>query len=179
MNKKMMDYHEMLGTIRKYSTPILIGAALVGAYLGYKTLSFIIGTVRDSFSVLLTIVAGGLGYFIMQFIMAPVQRYLEIRHQVTSDLLYYANAIGAKGAGEALRRKQDERQESNRKHASEIVAAYYRLPGFYRFWLKRKGEDPLDASRGLIGLSTSFDYEQAYPYLKQLLKSLNLHDIDI
>lgn len=180
MDVKIRDYREMMDTVRKYSTPLLIVAALVGGWLAFKLVASLLAGLQGAFSVLLTILAGGFGYYLVNFLMQPILRYQEIRHQVTADLLYYANAIsGGKGISDFVRRKQEERQEANRKHAAEIVAAYYRLPRLYRSWLKRSGEDPLDASRGLIGLSNSFDYEEAYPHLKRLLKSLNLQDIDI
>lgn len=179
MEVKIKEYRDLMDTVRKYSTPILIVAALVGGWLAFKLIASLLAGLQGAFSVLLTILAGGFGYYLVNFMMQPVLRYQEIRHQVTSDLLYYANAIDSKGTNDFIRRKQEDRQEANRKHAAEIVAAYYRLPRLYRGWLKRSGEDPLDASRGLIGLSNSFNYDEAYPHLKRLLKSLNLQDIDI
>ena len=126
------------------------------------------------------LVAGGCGYLIVTFWMSPILRYLQIRHEVTSDLIFYANVISAENVCDELKQRHEERKVSNRKHASEIAACYYRLPKWDRWLLKRREEDPIKASKNLIGLSNSSTCDQADPHLKWLKKSLCItEDLDI
>lgn len=64
--------------------------------------------------------------------MIPLLRYIEIKHQVTSDLVFYANIFDARGLNEEMqerkRQRQRQRQDNNRRHAADIRACYYRLP---------------------------------------------------
>lgn len=77
---------------------------------------------------LFSILAGAASYLVVNFWMNPLLRYLEIKHQVTSDLVFYANVIDATGLNKEMQERRLERQQSNRRHAAEIRAAYYRLP---------------------------------------------------
>jgi hypothetical protein len=104
--------------------------------------------------------------------MDPILRYLQIRHEVTSDLIFFANVISGENVSEALKGRYQERKKSNRKHAAEIVACSYRLPSWYRWLLKRRREDPFMASKNLIGLSNSSTDIQAEKHLESLKKSL-------
>lgn len=76
-----------------------------------------------------SLLAGGAGYLIVTFWMNPILRYLNIRDEVTSDLIFYANVMhDSEWHSEALKNRNEERRISNRKHASEIAACWYRLP---------------------------------------------------
>ena len=127
---------------------------------------------KEVIILLCSLVAGGCGYLIVTFWMSPILRYLQIRHEVTSDLIFYANAISPENVCDELEQRHEERKVSNRKHASEIAACYYRLPKWYRWLLKRRQEDPIRVSKDLIGLSNSSTSDQADPHLKELKKSL-------
>lgn len=125
-----------------------------------------------------SLIAGGSGYLIVTFWMNPILRYLQIRHEVTSDLIFYANVMDESSPllGDELKQRAKERRVLNRKHASEIAACYYRLPWWYKkYFLKRRNEDPLQASKHLIGFSNSSD-DKHVPALK---KVLNLKNIDV
>lgn len=125
---------------------------------------------------LCSLIAGGCGYLIVTFWMNPILRYLQIRHDVTSDLIFYANVISTENLSDKLQQLYEERIVSNRRHASEIAACYYRLPKWYRWLLKRHEEDPIKASKSLIGLSNSSTYDQAAPHLKWLKKSICIEE---
>ena len=128
---------------------------------------------------LFSLIAGGSGYLIATFWMNPIMRYLQIRHEVTSDLIFYANVMHECLLGDRLQERADERRVSNRKHASEIAACYYRLPWWYKkYFLEKRHEDPLMASKNLIGLSNSSN-ETYTGHVSALKSALNLNDLDV
>lgn len=129
----------------------------------------------DLLILLLSLAFGAMGYLIITFIMKPVTIYLDTRHAVVSDLVFFANVINADMLNEEMKQRFKERQNSNRRHASEFAAAYYDLPKWARK-LVRKKTDPLAASRALIGLSNTDDYESADRYVKELKKHLGIDD---
>ena len=42
---------------------------------------------------LIGLASGGIGYLLMTFWFKPIINYLEVRHEVTSDLTFYANVM--------------------------------------------------------------------------------------
>lgn len=134
---------------------------------------------KEILLLIFSLCAGGLGYLIVTFWMNPILRYLQIRHEVTSDLIFYANVMHESLLGDELRERANKRRVSNRKHASEIAACYYRLPRWYKkFFLEKRNENPLMASRDLIGLSNSSN-ETYDKHIQALKNSLNLQDLDV
>lgn len=129
---------------------------------------------KEVLLLLVSLAAGGCGYLIVSFWMNPLLRYLDVRHAVTSDLIFYANAISPQGMSDEMKQRCLARQEANRRHASELEACFYRLPSWYRCLLQHKGEDPLRASSNLIGLSNSSTYEAAEKHIAWLRRSLRL-----
>ncbi len=129
---------------------------------------------KETLILLLSIVAGGCGYLIVTFWSNPILRYLQIRHDVTSDLIFYANVVSGANINEELLKRHDARRVSNRKHAAEMTASYYRLPRWYRYILKKRNENPIEASKNLIGLSNSITNDQATPHLMRIKISLCL-----
>jgi len=125
---------------------------------------------------LIGIIAGGASYLIVQFWMNPLLRYLSIKHEVTSDLVFYANVINADGLNKKMQERHRERQDQNRKHASEIRASYYRLPWWYKRYLSFVKEDPVGASKALIGLSNTSEYDLGDQHTKQLIKCMRIPD---
>lgn len=125
-------------------------------------------------TLLLSLVAGGCGYLVVTFWMSPILRYLQIRHDVTSDLIFFANVTDSSNINDRLKERREVGLEKYRRHAAEIAACYYRLPRWYRAILDRRGEDPLTASKNLIGLSNSSKAEQPDHHIQRLKKSLCL-----
>ena len=76
---------------------------------------------KEVIVLLFSLLAGGFGYLIVTFWMNPVLRYLEIRHEVTSGLIFYANVLHEALLNEELLQRANERRVVNRKHASEIA----------------------------------------------------------
>ena len=125
-------------------------------------------------SLFLGAIAGVASYLIINFWMVPLLRYIEIKHQVTSDLVFYANVLDASGLNEEMQERKRQRQENNRRHAAEIRACYYRLPSWYKMYLEKVGEDPIRASKSLIGLSNTSEHIQGEPFVKNLGKALRI-----
>ena len=123
---------------------------------------------------LCSLVAGGCGYLAVTFWMNPILRYLQIRHEVTSDLIFFANVITDDNLCDEFKQRHRTRQQQNRKHAAEMAASYYRLPCWYKWWLERREEKPLIASRNLIGLSYCNTHESADTHVQWLKKSLKI-----
>jgi hypothetical protein len=121
---------------------------------------------------LFSLIAGGCGYLIVTFWMTPILRYLQIRHDITADLIFFANVIAPEMLSERLKKLHVAGAEAYRRHAAEIAACYYRLPWWYRFLLKKRGENPLLASKNFIGLSNCSKLLDADPHIQWLKKSL-------
>lgn len=112
--------------------------------------------------------------------MNPILKHLEIKRQITSDLVFYANVIETEGLNDEMQKRRNDRQENNRKHAADLKANYYRLPYLYRRYLKRVSEDPVAASDMLIGLSNSNKVVLGENYIPNLMKHLRIPDsIDV
>lgn len=120
------------------------------------------------------IAAGGVGYLIATFWMRPILRYRDIKYQVASDLVFYANAIEMQKQDGSFREDTLQRKERNRRHAADLAAIYSDLPAWYQYYLLKKNENPQEASRDLIGLSNSSELEDAKEYIVNIKKHLRL-----
>lgn len=127
---------------------------------------------------LIGFLTGAAGYLVVTFWMAPLLRYIQLRYEVTADLVFYANTFHEESSGDILLQRADKRRELNRRHAAEFAACYYQLPWFYKTWLKLSGENPVGAAKELIGLSNSnpSTYEAHLDHLKSHLR---LTDLDV
>ena len=121
-----------------------------------------------------SLIAGAGGYLVSKFWMDSILRYLNIRHEVTSDLVFYANVLSKDNLCDEYKERHRTRREHNRRHAAEMAACYYRLPCWYKYWIEHRGHKPLIASRHLIGLSNSSNEDQADIHIQWLRKSLGL-----
>lgn len=120
------------------------------------------------------IAAGGVGYLIATFWMRPILRYRDIKYQVASDLVFYANAIELQKQDGSFREDTLQRKERNRRHAADLVAIYSDLPAWYQRCLLKRNENPQEASKDLIGLSNSSEQEDAKKYIVNIKKHLRL-----
>lgn len=126
--------------------------------------------------ILISFVIGAAGYLVVTFWMSPLLRYIQMRHEVIVDLVFYANTYHEESSGEILKLRAVERRESDRRHAAEFAACYYRLPWFYKAWLRICDENPVGASKELIALSNAnaTTYEGHLSALKNYLRLNNL-----
>lgn len=109
-----------------------------------------------------------MGYLIATFWVRPILRYRDIKYQVASDLVFFANAIGSQ-TNRAL-----ERMDANRRRAADLAAINGELPSWYRWWLTKHHEDPKQASKELIGLSNAPDVNEAKERIEHVRQWLGL-----
>jgi hypothetical protein len=110
---------------------------------------------------LLAIAAGAIGYWLNVFCMQPILRYIEIKHQVLRDFIYYAQVVNPDGVNDRLKKLYEERVLANRKASAELTAAIESLPKWYLRHLKNNGLAPREAAKHLIGYSNARDDEEA------------------
>jgi len=109
------------------------------------------------------IVAGAAGYLIATFWVRPILRYHDIKYQVASDLVYYANALDVEREG-TVSQPAVERKERNRRHSSDLSALHAVLPRWYKWLLRRRREDPVGAAAALLKLANCSTWRDAEPH---------------
>lgn len=131
---------------------------------------------HDSYIVvLISIVAGAGGYLLATFWFQPILRYREIKHNVFADLIFYANAINADGMNEVIKTRMEKRLEANRRHSAELTACYNDLPIWYRKWLQRNRENPIEAASYLMELSNTSDFDPAGKSVEKIKQHLKIY----
>lgn len=120
---------------------------------------------------LLSIAAGAAGYLMTTFWVRPILRYRDIKYEVASDLVFFANAIELQRGDGSLREDTLARMDANRRHAADLAAINCELPAWYRYWLERRKEDSKLASSELIGLSNASNRDEA----KERIKNVKVH----
>ena len=125
-------------------------------------------------STLLSIMAGAMGYLIATFWVRPILRYRDIKSQVASDLVFFANAIELQKLDGSCREDTLQRKDANRRCAADLKAIYFELPGWYRLLLKWRSENPGEASSELIGLSNSSSRDEAKDCIQKVKGYLRL-----
>lgn len=123
---------------------------------------------------LIGICAGAIGYWLATFSVQPILRYRDLKNQVLKDFIYYAQVIKADDLNEEMQALQRERSLTNRKASAALSAAILDLPGWYLWYLNRKGLAPGDAAKHLIGFSNTTDFEQAHKVQGAIRRSLGL-----
>jgi hypothetical protein len=127
----------------------------------------------EGFSIfILGLIAGGLGYLLVTFWFSPIIRYRNVKHEILSDLIFFANVINAGGLSARLKDRLDRRIEANRRHSAELTACFFELPLWYKKWMERKNENPQEASQELMGLSNTYDFNSADNRIVRIKKSL-------
>lgn len=123
---------------------------------------------------LLGLIAGSTGYLIVTFICQPILRYRELRYSVISDLVFYRNAVTADGLDNVMKERLNERVSANRRHAADFAAIYYQLPSGFRRYLSWRGVDLIKANSELLGLSNTFEFDQAAKRIERIQKQLKV-----
>ena len=126
---------------------------------------------------ILSIIAGATGYLTVNFWIKPIIRYKDLKHQLIVDLIYYADAINPEGDNDFFQEKNRKRRLALRMHSAEFVACYLSLPLWYQDCLGIDKEEPMNAATHLMGLSNTFDYDDAAKLVKKILISANLQPV--
>jgi len=122
------------------------------------------------------VATGAAGYFFTTFWMKPVLRYGELRQQVLSDLVFFANAIRSDGLGAEMKQRVLDREVSNRRTSADLIACYLVIPFWYRWYLKLRCHNPIEAAHELIGLSNSREFTNADRHIAAIRSKLGLPD---
>jgi hypothetical protein len=125
-------------------------------------------------SALIGVSAGAFGYLVVTFWVRPILRYRDIRSGVLFDLVYYAQVINANGLNDSMKSLYEERTLSNRRRSAEITACLLELPCWYKYWIKMRGERPVDAARNLIGFSNTSEYMEGSARVDKIRKALGI-----
>jgi hypothetical protein len=129
---------------------------------------------REFLVVVISIASGGLGYLFATFWIRPILRYLNVKHQVLSDLIFYASAINADGMNENIRTRMLNRIEANKRCSADLTACYIDLPFWYIWFLKKHKESPEAVATQLMGLSNTSDYESAHKQIDKIKEHLRI-----
>jgi len=126
--------------------------------------------------ILLAIAIGAGGYLAANFWMAPILKYVQAKKKVARDITYYGNVLGHDNLNEAGQEQRRQGRDAIREDAAELLSCYSLLPWWYRKYLDIVNEDPKDATKGLIGLSNSDDFNTSMQFTKQATKALRLRE---
>jgi hypothetical protein len=125
-------------------------------------------------TVLISLAAGVAGYLMITFWFQPILRYHSVKYQIISDLFFYANAVNAEGLNDDMQERMKKRIQADRRNSSDFEACYQTLPGWYKCWLKIRGEEADKAAVQLLRLSNTFDHRKAADTVDQIKKYLRI-----
>jgi len=125
-------------------------------------------------AVLIGVLSGAIGYWVTTFWMRPILQYRDLRSKVLVDLIFYAQVVNADNLNGRMQELYNERTESNRRSAAELVACLLELPFWYKWWLRLVRQTPSSAATNLIGLSNTNEYEPAEQRVLVIKKALGI-----
>ena len=123
------------------------------------------------FTLISSVAAGAIAYLVTNFWINPILRYRDIKYQIASNLVFFANAIELQKTDGSLRPDTLERKIANRRSASDLEALFPFLPKWYRCVLSVRKEKPEEAAKDLIGLSNEHDFR----YAKELALKIKIN----
>jgi hypothetical protein len=123
-------------------------------------------------AVLLGIVAGAVGYWIVTFWMRPILQYQALRIKVFGDFIFYAQVVNAEDLNDRMKSLYEDRIVANRRNSADLAACVIELPKWYMWRLQKKGHAPIQAASFLIGYSNTTDYEQARMKMRAIKTAL-------
>ena len=124
--------------------------------------------------ILLAIAIGAGGYLAANFWMVPILKYAQAKKKIAKDITYYGNVLGHDNLNEAGVQHRRQGKDAIRADAAELLSCYSILPWWYRKYLDFVNENPKEASKGLIGLSNSDDFDTSLQFTKQATKALRM-----
>jgi hypothetical protein len=124
------------------------------------------------------LVGGAIGYWLSNFWFNPILQYRNIRMQVNADFIFYAQVVNADGLNDKMMALLESRIEANRRNAADLTACIEELPRLYLWQIRRKGQNPDEAAKNLIGFSNTHEYEEASRRVRVIRRSLGLRQLD-
>jgi len=127
------------------------------------------------FVAIISFVLGSLGYIITQFWIRPILGYQKIKHKVALTIQYYYKSKNNKDIGEKVKSQMKEWGKANRQNSVELSASYNEnLPNWYKMLLDSRGESPIDASKHLMILSNTSNYDHAEKHIEGIKNYLKI-----
>jgi hypothetical protein len=127
------------------------------------------------FVAITSFVSGSLGYLILQFWIRPILGYKKIKNKVELTIKYYYKSKNNKNIGEKIKSQMKERSKTNRQNSVELSASYNEnLPNWYKMLLDSRGESPIDASKHLMILSNTSNYDHAEKHIEGIKNYLKI-----
>ena len=127
------------------------------------------------FVAIISFVLGSLGYIILQFWIRPILGYRKIKNKVALTVRDYYKSKNNKDIGEKIKSQMKEWSKANRQNSVELSASYNEnLPNWYKMLLDSRGESPIDASKHLMILSNTSNYDHAEKHMKEIKNYLKI-----
>ncbi len=124
---------------------------------------------------IISFISGALGYIIIQFWIRPILGYKKIKNKVALNIKYYNNSKNNKDIGEKIKSQMKEWSKANRQNSVELSESYNgNLPVWYKILLKSRGESPIDASKHLMTLSNTRNYDHAEKHIEEIKNYLKI-----
>lgn len=121
---------------------------------------------------------GSFGYIIFHFFIFPILKYKKIRNQSISDLFQFNSLINTykesdENPGNDFKRKII----SYKKHAFELSECFdHILPEWYKLVLSKRKESPKDASKHLLALYNTKNFDHASARIKMIKLTLKFDE---
>ncbi len=127
------------------------------------------------FVVIISFVSGSLGYIILKFWIRPILGYRKIKNKVALSIKYYYRSKNNEDIGEKTKLQIKDRAKANRQNSIELSESYNEnLPNWYKMLLDSRGESPIDASKHLMILSNTINYDHMEKHMKEIKNYLKI-----
>lgn len=118
--------------------------------------------------------AGAFGYWFSTFSVQPILRYKDVRSKILRDFIYFAQVVNAENLSDEMKALYRERVLENRRSSAELSATLEVLPGWYLWYLQRKGHQLARAASRLISYSNNTEWIQAHELENSIRRDLGL-----
>ena len=127
------------------------------------------------FVVIISFITGSLGYIIIQFWIRPISGYRKIKNKVALIIKYYSNSKNNEDIDEKIKSQMKEWNKANKQSSVELSASYNEiLPNWYKMLLDSRGESPIDASKHLMILSNTRNYDHMEKHIEKIKNYLKI-----
>ena len=124
---------------------------------------------------IISFVAGAFGYIIIQFWIRPISGYRKIKNKVALTIKYYSKSKDNDFIDKKIKSQMKEWNKANRQSSVELSASYNEnLPNWYKMLLDSRGESPIDASKHLMILSNTSNYDHMEKHIEEIKNYLKI-----
>jgi len=128
------------------------------------------------FVAIISFVAGAFGYIIIQFWIRPISGYRKIKNKVELTLKYYSKSKDNDFIDKKIKSQMKKWNKENKQSSVELSASYNEnLPNWYKMFLDSRGESPIDASKHLMILSNTSNYDHMEKHIEEIKNYLKIN----